>query len=122
MTCTKCGKKHQVLPDFLVPYKRHCAKNIEKAIDAKTIKTATNSQACEESTLRRFRSWFSGLKLFFQEAVVSLQMVFEDDGLPPEPSLSERCQTSGWLAWLVHKLVNKGRWPKTRSALSYSLG
>lgn len=59
--CTNptCGKTHVIIPDFLTPYKRYVAKEIESSIEQETRQDASDDTEAEESTKRRWRRQFA---------------------------------------------------------------
>jgi hypothetical protein len=58
LRCSGCGVLHHELPFEVVPFKRHEAKSIEAVLErGKLLDTHA-----DESTLRRWQTWFNGLK------------------------------------------------------------
>lgn len=66
--CQECGKIHHELPDMLVPYKRYSVDSIEKIIAGDT-----KEVVCEESTIRRIRTWWDTCRLYFESIIASLR-------------------------------------------------
>jgi hypothetical protein len=97
--CKDCNKIHHVLPDIVVPYKRHDSKTIEKIIQGSQGETL-----CEESEINRIKAWWQKLLLYIAilEASIKTQMP-----APPESKLSKA----------VRILANAHLWPRTRIAL-----
>ena len=100
LRCKECRAIHHELPDTIVPYKRHCAENIEKIIagDASAV-------YCDGSTVSRIRAWWAVCYLYFVSVLASLRekhgTVFSDP-----PALVE----------IVRAVVNAHLWVHTRSA------
>jgi hypothetical protein len=67
LRCSGCKKIHHELPDFLVPYKRHCSETIEEIITGEG--ETTN---CEERTIRRIKIWWAALLMYFMGVLGSL--------------------------------------------------
>jgi len=53
LRCKQCKKIHHELPDMVIPYKRYSAETIEQIIDGREV-----GIICEESTIRRIRTWW----------------------------------------------------------------
>jgi hypothetical protein len=100
LRCKGCRAIHHELPDILVPYKRHCADTVEKIV-------VGNPQGlpCEESTIRRIKSWWEDCRLYFECALTSLR---EKHGaiFPERPAPRE----------IIRAVVNANLWLHTRSA------
>ncbi|NLU51226.1 MAG: hypothetical protein GXX09_12680 [Syntrophomonadaceae bacterium] len=58
--CVECKRIHHELPDMLVPYKRHVRESIEAAVSGDEALTVT----ADESTLWRWRRWFTELAFY----------------------------------------------------------
>jgi len=99
LKCCDCKKTHHELPSIVVPYKRHCAGTITKAIK----KTGAS---CEESTIRRIRSWWSAMQIYVSGIIASLKAKYQ-----VEISAKK-------LPEIVRALANAHLWPGTRSAFS----
>lgn len=121
LRCSPCKKIHHELPDLLVPYKRHESKSIETAVSGE----ATLTVAADESTIRRWKKWFSSLSEYFAGILFSLALRYgiksgEDlSDLPRSPLQRIRLYVGGaprWLARIVRPVVNVNSWVQTRSA------
>ena len=55
----------------MMPYKRHCAETIERIIEGED-----EEIICEESTIRRIRSWWRALFLYFESVLNSLNVKY----------------------------------------------
>jgi hypothetical protein len=121
LRCSLCNKIHHELPDLLVPYKRHESKSIEAAVS----EDAPLTVATDESTISRWKQWFSAVANHFAGALVSiaihygLKSVEEVSDLPRSPL--QRIQlyvgdAPRWLARVVRPVVNANYWVQTRSA------
>lgn len=69
LRCAVCKGIHHELPDFLVPYKRHCSESIEAVIAGTE---ASHSVPVDESTINRWKHWFKMLEVHFASALVSI--------------------------------------------------
>jgi hypothetical protein len=119
--CSPCNKIHHELPDLLVPYKRHESKSIEAAVS----EDATLTVAADESTIIRWKQWFSDLAGHFAGALFSIAIRF---GMKAAEEISELSQSPllriwqyvgdapRWLARVVRPVVNANFWAQTRSA------
>lgn len=119
LRCTGCNKIHHELPDILVPYKRYKGECIEAAV-------ANNSPlaiACDESTLHRWKKWFNSLSGYYAGCLqsIAIQLGKETEEASRPISVLHRIwvyvgDAPGWLARIVHTLVNWNLWVQTRSA------
>jgi hypothetical protein len=64
--CALCRSLHHELPDCMVPYKRHCAETIEKAINGEP------DAPLDDRALRRFRNWWGVVLPYFLNIIKSL--------------------------------------------------
>lgn len=118
LRCDSCGRIHHELPDVLVPYKRHGAAVIEKALeDPKAAEVAV-----ESSTLRRWQEWFEHFRLYAAGCLASLARRFDLDPkghCPPDfapRTLKEHVGNApGWLKRTVRPMANANLYPQTRS-------
>jgi hypothetical protein len=73
--CGQCRHLHHELPDCMVPYKRHCADTIEKAINNGPDAPAY-SHVCDapldDRSLRRFKQWWGAVLPYFLNVLRSL--------------------------------------------------
>jgi hypothetical protein len=121
LCCEHCGKIHHELPDLLVPYKRYASQSIESVIsDADDC-----CVAADNSTLYRWKKWFSDLGLYFLKSIIAIyqQLDFKTNeeqsrshGTALEGIISLIGQKDKWLTQVVRKLVNAKMWVQTRSA------
>lgn len=121
MKCVKCRKIHHELPDILVPYKRYGRESLEAVLDEDT----KLSVPVDESTIKRWRSWFSKMADYFNGCLKSIAIRYGSESVEdisdfPESKL-QRIQhyvgdASGWLGRIVRPLVNLNLWVHTRSA------
>ncbi|MDR2898747.1 MAG: DUF6431 domain-containing protein [Clostridiales bacterium] len=97
--CKGCNKIHHVLPNIIVPYKRHDAETIEAIITGCQCKTF-----CEESIINRIKVWWRRLQSYIAVIEASTQ-----SGIiaPLKSRLSKT----------ISKLVNANLWPRTRITL-----
>ena len=96
--CKKCGKIHHVLPDIIVPYKRHCLETVEKIVQGNE-----NEVFCEESEVNRIKSWWRKMLLHIAMLEATIKSLLPN---PPESRLRKA----------VRILANAHRWPGTRTA------
>jgi hypothetical protein len=101
LQCVNCGKIHHELPDIVVPYKRHCAEDIEKII-----RDEESGINCEDSTIRRIKAWWMLMCLYIEKVRGSYFEKYKIR-LPSARKLAEN----------VRALANRNMWPRTRSAL-----
>ena len=121
LKCEICQKIHHELPDILVPYKRYETTCIEVVITNK----ATCFVAVDESTINRWRKWFSDLGGYFLDSMIALQKQLDykahehltrPHGTVLEGIIHVLNQSEGWLAQVVRILVNTKMWVQTRTA------
>jgi len=118
-----CRKIHHELPDLLVPYKRHASSSIEKILTSPEEPEDSDVEA-ESSTFKLWNHWFQRLAGYWRG---SLQSIHHRLGPVTEKSITPSSKSSlqvlysfvgsdpGWLARVVHLLVNTGYWVHTRS-------
>lgn len=121
LVCTECNRIHHELPDMIVPYKRHVRESIETVVGG-------NDGLCvtaDESTLRRWRTWFSMMAAYFQGCLQSISIRYgkesvEDKSALPKSKLQRIWQyvgeAPGWLARIVRPVANLNLWRHTRLA------
>ena len=101
LRCKECRKIHHELPDMVIPYKRHCAGTVERIVGGGDI----GGMNCEESTIRRIRTWWATCRPYFENVLASLRekygAVFSVGSAPRE---------------IVRAVVNAHLWVHTRSA------
>ena len=100
LRCQHCKKIHHELPDMVIPYKRHCAETIEKILSG-----SIGAASCEESTIRRIRTWWAVWRLYFESILISLEAKY-GTAFSQYPAPKE----------IVRAVVNANLWPSTRSA------
>ena len=119
--CKECHKVHHELPDFLVPYKRYGSSSIESVLtDA-----AYSTVPADESTLYRWKAWFSYLLTYLIGCLEAILIRTGEGHLIHaeyvSKSLLQRIwhyvgDACGWLARVVRPSVNLNLWIHTRSA------
>lgn len=63
--CSYCQKKHAIIPDFLIPYKQHTVKTINKTVEKRVFgKKTTNEIENETGVSRQLQLYW--LKQFFK--------------------------------------------------------
>jgi len=97
--CKDCNKIHHVLPDIIVPYKRHDLKTIKKIIQGNQDETF-----CEDCEINRIKSWWRKLLIYMSMLEASIKSQIP---IPPESRLPRA----------VRILANENLWPGTRIAL-----
>ena len=121
LKCKACGRVHHELPDILVPYKRYSSESIEAVVSG----DAALSVAADESTIGRWRNWFSCLAGYFAGCLISLAVRYMKNAVEEMPELpSSSLQRiwryvgdgPGWLARVVRPVVNANYWLQTCSA------
>ena len=122
LRCVECKRIHHEIPDMLVPYKRHVRESIEAVIT----RGAEISVIADESTLKRWRSWFNERADYLRGCLASIILRYDlkesaggTSGLP-QSKLRRIWQqvgdSPGWLARVVKPVTNINLWPYTRSA------
>jgi len=118
--CTECRRIHHELPDMLIPYKRHVAENIEAVIIGDS-----DSVAADESTIKRWRTWFNEMADYFGGCLKSITIRHDAEAVEDKSDLfKSRLQrifkytgdAPGWLRRTVQSIVNHNLWVHTRLA------
>lgn len=121
LRCRQCNRLHHELPDILVPYKHYGSESVESVVTPKSVLTVT----ADESTIRRWRNWFSGLADYLSGCLKSIAIRYgrepvEKDPHLPKSTLQKLWQyvgdASGWLARIVRPVANLNLWVHTRFA------
>ena len=121
MRCIKCRKIHHELPDILVPYKRYGRESLEVVL-SEGVKL---SVAADESTLKRWKNWFSKMADYFNGCLKSISIRYGSESVEdisdfPESKLQRIRHyvgdAPGWLGRVVRPIVNLNLWVHTRSA------
>lgn len=119
--CVECNLVHHELPDMLVPYKRHVRESIEAVVTGDSNLTVI----ADESTLKRWKTWFLHMADYFQGCLQSITIrcgreSVEDKSGFPKSKLQRIWQyvgdAPGWLARVVRPIANVNLWVHTRSA------
>jgi hypothetical protein len=124
LRCCHCNRIHHELPDFLVPYKRHCSESVEAVLTPNVTLTVT----ADESTLWRWRRWFQEMAGYFFGCLMAINYQY-NQGKPsvkvPPIRLSQSPlqriwylvgNAPGWLERVVRATANLNLWVHTRSA------
>lgn len=121
LRCLDCKKIHHELPDIVVPYKRHASESIETAING----DKKLSAAADESTINRWRNWFTERAGYLLGCLTSIAARYGTRfvAIPsqcPESALqgilSYTGDAPGWLARTVRSIANANLWAHTRFA------
>ncbi len=122
LRCIECKRIHHELPDMLVPYKLHVSESIE------TVLSNDNSElnvVSDESTLNRWRKWFTELADYFLGCLQSIAIrnsskYAEDKSDLPKSKLQRIWyyvgDAHGWLTRIVRPITNLNLWIHTRLA------
>lgn len=119
--CQPCERIHHELPDMLVPYKRYDRDSIEAVI----VGNNSAGVSADETTIARWRRWFSGLVHHIYGALKAvchrLDRTFAESADPLSQSLLQRIHdlvgaAPGWLGRVVRIMVLQNLWVQTRSA------
>ena len=94
--CSRCRRLHHELPDCMVPYKRHCAETIEKAVKAPDNKPDV---PIDERTHKRMRSWWEIVFPYFLSIIKSINQKLNKP-YDKAPAFRE----------IVRGVVNTGHW------------
>lgn len=112
--CAPCARIHHELPSLLVPYKRYDAESIEGVLS----EPECNDVAADESTIRRWKSWFHAWIVYAVGILQSLSIRFH---LPVENSSASSQSAlqslgrfvgdaAGWLSRAVRPMANSNVW------------
>ncbi len=119
LKCQHCTRIHHELPDILVPYKRYNSECIETVIS----RDEPNTVPADESTLLRWRKWFSDISFHFLGCLqsISIQFYGYSKVAPTCQSVLHRIwhyveHSCGWMARVVRTVTNMNSWVHTRSA------
>lgn len=121
LQCQDCGRTHHELPDCLVPYKQYDSASIEAVVSGEPLLHV----AADESTLLRWKTWFSEMVNYFLGCLQSLALRYTGCAVEvqsdlPESSLQRIWHYVGnaprWLARVVRPVANANLWVQTRFA------
>ena len=80
--CVCCGKKHAIIPDFLIPYKQHTVKTINETVEKRIIgKKSTNEIEKETGVSRQLQLYWLKQFLKIKSKVETTLAVFEVEEL-----------------------------------------
>lgn len=112
--CEKCGRYHEELPDFLLPYKHYDAEIICDVIDGKITEDNLEYEdyPCA-ATMRRWREWYKGTRAAIEG---NLQRVFSQhpeifrETETKDRSLLETVKqnVNQWLSAIMRTIYNSG--------------
>ena len=102
LKCRNCTKTHRVLPDIIIPYKRHCVETYNDVIT----NDAVNAIYCEVNTIQRIKAWWIAIQLYIKSVLLAIK---EKHGID--------LSTTKKLVEIVRALANTHLWPVTRSVL-----
>jgi hypothetical protein len=115
--CKECRKTHVVLPDFLIPKRRHCRETIERIIDIPQVLVPVidlnnpptiSMPAVEMSTIYRVKKWFSSKAQYFSlalTAIIKRNPELEEEITPYINCWTDPERKSGWTKKIVQWLV-----------------
>ena len=114
LRCKPCGKIHHELPDLLVPYRRYDAESIEGVLS----EPSHTNVAADESTIRRWKSWFLAWVVYAQGCLQSIAIRFnlpvENSSGSPQSALQRLGRfvgnAIGWLGRAVRPIANSNAW------------
>ncbi len=122
LRCDDCQRIHHELPDCLVPFRRYDSDSLEAFGSQGT----TAAVAAEPSTFTRWQAWLRVWIPYVQRcwmAMAARQRIGETGEalpflapLPPRAPWVADTTPAGWLASIVHRMVNDAFWLQTRSA------
>lgn len=121
LRCCHCSRLHHELPDILVPYKHYGSESVEAVVTPKSVLTVT----ADESTIRRWRSWFSELADYLSGCLKSISIRYGRESVEKDPHLPKSTlqklwhhvgDAPGWLARIVRPVANLNLWVHTRFA------
>lgn len=105
MRCSneECGRVHHLLPEGFLPYKRYLGSTVEEALRAaEDPKNAPACDACEQSTITRWRRWLRLRQKSIETAAQSAAFC----GRCRVPLYPLSLQKPGWLTSAVMHAVN----------------
>lgn len=109
-----CGRLHNELPEFIIPYKHYASEIIENVIDGVSTPCdpTTEDYPCEK-TMQRWAAWFSFYCCLFEITARCLgkQRLFhlQPAGKEGRSVLSVlRLEGTGWLSFLIRYIYNCG--------------
>ena len=108
LRCESCGKIHTELPDFIVPYKRHCAATIERAAHGELDAILMDNPNFEPSTFGKMYTWWQIVSPYFLNVLSGLEL-----------KIGEALDKTGFMA-IIRAVVNSHNWIFTRSVLTPS--
>jgi len=100
LRCKQCRVIHHELPDMVVPYKRHSAETVEKAVSGET-------DDCSKRMIQRIRAWWAACCVYFESILTSLREKYG-------AALSQKSAPKE----IIRAVVNAHLWPQTRSVMT----
>lgn len=80
--CFCCGKKHAIIPDFLIPYKQHTVKTINETVEKRMVaKQSTAEIEKETGVSRQLQLYWKKQFLLIKSKVETTLAVFEVEEL-----------------------------------------
>ena len=102
LRCKGCGHIHHELPDFLIPYKRHCTETIEEVVSDKGPENILS-----RPTAARIRAWWKVTGQYLRNILLTLTAKYGVHFLEPLR-----------MKEIVRAAVNSHSWVHTRSVLT----
>ncbi|MDR0571408.1 MAG: DUF6431 domain-containing protein [Rickettsiales bacterium] len=102
--CNNCGNIHVLLPNNLVPYRRHESITVEACINAKGETDFPIN--CHSSTVYRIKKWFKTKTEVIYSALVKRRKLYPINGEPPLPTQNKLQENKGWLRNIAWDLIN----------------
>ena len=103
--CPRCKRLHTELPDFIVPYKRHCAATIERAAQGDVEAIYEDNPDFEPNTAKRIRFWWDTVGPYFLYVLAGLEL-----------KIGAALDKTDFKA-IIRAVVNSHHWVFTRSVL-----
>ncbi len=97
LQCQDCRRTHHELPDCLVPYKRYDSAGIEAAVSGEQLLDV----AADESTLLRWKTWFSMLADYFLGCLRSLNLRYTGCAVEVRSDLPESSLQRSGTMWVM---------------------
>jgi RNase P subunit RPR2 len=127
--CKTCKNYHDVLPSFLIPYKRYHVDTVERCgLDSSDPKPS-NLEPCtgpdndsdgvdalEITAVHRIKRWLVKLIAALPALITMRQARYRLPGDVPVVSSDDIDKSPGWLARIVHDLAFHGLWPPAKLA------
>jgi hypothetical protein len=100
LRCKGCRIIHHELPDMVIPYKRHSANTVERAVSGET-------DECSKRTVLRIKAWWAVCRVYLENILATLREKYGTT-ISMESAPKE----------IIRAVVNAHLWPHTRSVVT----